>query len=128
MTGEIKLSAIGQVALQVDDLDAAAEFYGAKLGLPLVARFPGLAFLDCAGVRLMLSSLSEAASTGNSVLYFNVPEIKAAYETLRSRGVEFTHEPHVIHSADNYELWMAFFEDPDGNTMGIMDERGSLTG
>ena len=128
MTGGIKLSAIGQVALQVNDLDAAAEFYGAKLGLPLEARFPGLPFFDCAGVCLMLSSLSEGASTGNSVLYFNVPEIQAAYETLKSRGVEFTHEPHVIHSADNYELWMAFFEDPDGNTIGIMDERGSLTG
>jgi hypothetical protein len=40
--------------------------------------------------------------------------------------VNFTGEPHVVHSSEGYELWMAFFEDPHGNTMAIKDERGEL--
>jgi len=52
------------------------------------------------------------------VLYFNGPDIHAGYETLKSRGVEFT---------GDYELWLAFFRDSDGNMMAIMDERGELS-
>lgn len=124
----MKLDSIGQVSVNVRDLDGAVDFYEGKLGLRFIGRFPpGLAFFDCAGVRLMVSAVPEDASTGNSVLYFNVPDIQEGYEALKSRGIEFTHEPHVIHSTDDYELWMAFFDDADGNTMAIMDEKGQLT-
>ena len=83
----MNLSAIGQIAINVRDLDAAVDFYGGKLGLKLIGRFPpGLAFFDCEGVRLMVSGVSEGTSTGNSVLYFNVPDIQGAYEALRLRG------------------------------------------
>ena len=127
MKGPIKLSSIGQISLNVTDLDAAIEFYGEKLGLQFVGRFPpGLAFFDCNGVRIMVSAVPEETTTGNSVLYFNVPDIQQDYEGLKSKGVEFIDEPHVIHSTDDYELWMAFFKDPEGNTMAIMDERGTL--
>lgn len=119
---------IGQVSISVRDLDAAIDFYGGKLGLRMIGRFPpGLAFFDCDGVRIMVSSVAEESAPGNSVLYFKVPDIQEGYEALKARGVEFTHEPHVIHSTDDYELQMAFFQDPDGNTMAIMHERGELT-
>ncbi len=125
---EISLSSIGQISLSVGDLDSAVEFYGDKLGLNLIGRFPpGLAFFDCDGVRLMVSAISEDGHSGNSTLYFNVSDIQDGYEGLKSRGIQFEGEPHVIHSADDYELSMAFFKDPDGNTMAIMDERGELT-
>ncbi len=128
MTQEASLSSIGQISVNVQDLDAAVDFYGGKLGLRLIGRFPpGLTFFDCGGVRLMVSEVSEDRDTGNSVLYFNVPDISEGYEALKSRGVEFTREPHVIHSAADYELWMAFFQDPDGNDMAVMEERGELT-
>ena len=124
----MSLQSIGQVSISVHDLDAAVDFYGGKLGLHLVGRFPpGLAFFDCDGVRIMVSSVAEESSSGNSVLYFKVSDIQEGYETLKARGVEFTHDPHVIHSAGDYELQMAFFQDPDGNTMAIMHERGELT-
>ena len=127
MTIGRKLKSIGQVSVNVSDLDAAIDFYGGKLGLELIGRFPpGLAFFNCGGVRLMVSSGPEEVSTGNSVLYFNVPDIQDSYRGLKSSGVEFTREPHVIHSTNDYELWMAFFKDNEGNTMAIMDERGKL--
>ena len=119
---------IGQISLQVRDLDGAVEFYGGRLGLRLIGRFPpGLAFFDCAGVRLMLSAVTQDSHTGNSIIYFSVEDIQGSFEALKKRGVEFTHGPSVTHAADGYELWMAFFNDADGNTLAIMDERGELS-
>ena len=127
MSVDLKINSVYQISISVDDLDEAIDFYRDKLGVPFIAKFPpGLAIFDCAGVHLMLSAIPGEASTGNSVIYFNVPDVQIGYETLKERGVEFTSEPHVIHSTDNYELWMAFFENPDGNTMAIADERGEL--
>ena len=34
----------------------------------------------------------------------------------------FTHPPHRIASMDDHDLWMAFFEDPDGHTLAVMQE------
>ncbi len=124
----LNLGSIGQIAVHASDLDAAVEFYRDVLGLPFIAQFPpGLAFFDCDGTRLMISAVEEGEG-GTSPLYFNVPEIRSAYETLKSLGVEFVKEPHIVHSSGDYELQMAFFRDPEGNLMAIMDERGSLTG
>ena len=127
MSDELKTNSIYQVSISVDDLDAAVDFYRDKIGITFIARFPpGLAIFDCGGVHLMLSAIPSETSSDNSVIYFNVPDIQVGYETLKERGVEFSSEPHVIHSTHNYELWMAFFKDPDGNTMAIADERGDL--
>lgn len=124
----LNLGPIGQIAVHAGDLDAAVEFYRDVLGLPFIAQFPpGLAFFDCDGTRLMISAVEEGEG-GTSTLYFNVPDIQSAYEALKSRGVEFVQEPHIVHSSGDYELQMAFFRDPAGNLMAIMDERGSLTG
>jgi catechol 2,3-dioxygenase-like lactoylglutathione lyase family enzyme len=125
---ELKLGAIGQIAVQADDIDASVAFYRDALGLPFIAQFPpGLAFFDCDGTRLMISAVEEG-DAGTSTLYFNVPDIQAAYKALETRGVELEGEPHVVHSSGDYELWMAFFRDPSGNLMAIMDERGTLIG
>lgn len=127
MSDGLRINSIYQVSVSVDDLDGAIDFYRDKLGIKFIAKFPpGLAIFDCDGVHLMLSSVPGESSTGNSVIYFDVPDIQVGYKTLKGRGVEFIREPHVIHSTDNYELWMAFFKDSDGNTMAIADERGEL--
>jgi len=50
-----------------------------------------------------------------------VADIAAAHDALQSRGVTFTHAPHLIHRhADGTEEWMAFFEDPDGRPLAVM--------
>jgi methylmalonyl-CoA/ethylmalonyl-CoA epimerase len=125
----LSLGAIGQVNLNVKDLDEAIVFYRDQLGLRLIAKpGPALAFLDCAGLRLMLSASAEGNAGGNSILYFKVDEIHAAVAALAARGVQFTGEPQIIHSAAGYELWMSFFNDPAGNTLAVMDERGEYVG
>lgn len=37
----------------------------------------------------------ESAPVPESILYMRVADIAAAYETLKSRGVEFINSPHV---------------------------------
>ncbi len=118
---------LGQVALTVTDLDAAVEFYDKTLGLTLIGRFPpGLAFFDCGNTRLMITGVEQGVKIRNSTLYFNVPDIHISYDELVSRGIAFDGEPHVIHSTCDYSLSMAFFRDPEGNIMAIMDEHGTL--
>src|SRR5580658_640833 len=74
------------------------------------------AFFDCGGTRLYLTA--ECAAAPESVLYLRVADIRAAYQELQSRGVEFTGAPHLIHRhADGTEEWMAFFKDPDGRLL-----------
>ena len=56
-----------------------------------------------------------------SILYLRVADIAASHEKLRSRGVEFTNAPHMIHRhADGTVECTAFFKDPEGRTLGIM--------
>jgi hypothetical protein len=35
---------------------------------------------------------------------------------------DFTHPPHRIAPMDDHDLWMAFFKDPDGHTLAVMQE------
>jgi methylmalonyl-CoA/ethylmalonyl-CoA epimerase len=116
------LSTIGQIAVQVHDLDRAVAFYRDRLGLPFLFQAPpGLAFFDAGGVRLMLSR-PEGEAGGTSVLYFKVDDIAAAAAALQERGVGFVDQPHVIATMDTYDLWMAFFRDSEGNIHGLMSE------
>lgn len=122
MTADPGLGPIAQIALPVDDVDHATAFYRDTLGLPFLFKVPGMAFFDCGGVRLMLSLPEGEESGGASILYFRVDDIKSAHEGLRARGVEFHGEPHPVHRADDHELWMAFFADPEGHVMALMSE------
>ena len=116
------LSAIGQIGLTVADTVASAAFYRDRLGMKLLFQYPGMAFFDCAGVRLMLSASDKPAETYSSILYFKVPDIQEAYETLRAREVPFDREPHLVASMPDHDLWMAFLRDPDRNLLALMSE------
>jgi len=119
---EIGLSTIGQIAVQVQDLDRAVAFYRERLRLPFLFQAPpGLAFFDAGGVRLMLSR-PEGEGGGTSVLYFRVDDIQGATTALKGRGVTFTDEPHIIAKMNTYDLWMAFFRDSEGNMHALMSE------
>ena len=118
----LRLGAIGQIARPVGDVAAAVRWYGEVLGLPHLYTFGDLAFFDCGGTRLMLSAPEDDRASGSpSILYFRVDDIQAAYDELRSRGVEFDGAPHMIFKhPDGTEEWMAFFTDPDGHPLAIM--------
>lgn len=120
----LSLGRLGQIAMPVQDVERATAFYRDRLGLRfLFSALPGLAFFDCDGVRLMLSTPEgpEARPRG-STLYFTVPDIQAAHEALVARGVGFVGKPHIIARMPTYDLWMAFFRDSEDNLLAIMSE------
>jgi catechol 2,3-dioxygenase-like lactoylglutathione lyase family enzyme len=123
----MKLNRIHQIAAYARDLDEALSFYGDTLGASYLAKYdpPGLAFLDFTGVRLLLEKTGP-----KSTLYFWVDDIDSAYDELRSKGIEFTDEPHLIHRDDagvfgkqGEEEWMVFFSDPSGNVLALVTRK-----
>jgi len=124
MTPAGGLSKIGQVSMRARDIDRAIQFYRDQLGIPFLFKAPPqLAFFDCAGVRLMLDVPEDKAfDHPGSVLYFAVDDIREAHRLLVSRGVAFRGEPHLIARLPDREVWMAFFDDTEGNTLALMAE------
>jgi catechol 2,3-dioxygenase-like lactoylglutathione lyase family enzyme len=120
------LGQIGQIACTVADVPRAVAFYRDAMGLKLLFEAPpGLAFFECGGIRLMLSQPEGDFKPGGSsaVIYFRISDIMATQQALKSRGVPFVDEPHLIAKMPDHELWMCFFKDPDGHTLALMEER-----
>ena len=116
------LRQIGQVRVAVSDVDRAVAFYRDVLGMAFIFQFPGMAFFDLDGIRLMLVDPESRDFGGESVIYYRVDDIGLAHERLTERGVAFDDKPHVVHRDENHELWMAFFKDPDRNVLALMSE------
>lgn len=123
----MKLDRIHQIAVYARDLDEAIAFYRDILGARYQKKFdpPGLAFLEFSGVRLLLEEAGP-----KSALYFWVDDIDSAYAELRSKGIEFTNEPQLVHQDDEgifgkpgNEEWMAFFSDPSGNFLALATQK-----
>jgi DNA-binding CsgD family transcriptional regulator/catechol 2,3-dioxygenase-like lactoylglutathione lyase family enzyme len=118
----MQISQIGQIARSVSDTAASENWYREVLGLKHLYTFGTLAFFDIGGTRLMLTQ-EQSGAAKESILYMKVQDIAAAHAELQSRGVKFTHAPHLIHKhADGTEEWMAFFEDPDGRPLALMSQ------
>jgi methylmalonyl-CoA/ethylmalonyl-CoA epimerase len=117
----LALGPIGQIALTVKDAAQSLAFYRDALGLKFLFDAPNLAFFDCGGVRLMLSSTPEPGKY-SSVVYFKVNDIERAQRILSGRGVLFEGAPHLVAKMSDHDLWMAFFRDPDRNLLALMSE------
>jgi len=119
------LSRIAQIAVTVRDTRRAVAFYRDRLGMQLLFEAPpNLAFFDCAGVRLMLTpaDLSPEFQPPGSILYFAVDDLTAKHAELHGLGVTFRSEPHMIAKLPDREVWLAEFEDGEGNVMALMAE------
>jgi methylmalonyl-CoA/ethylmalonyl-CoA epimerase len=117
------LTRIGQIAINVHDVDRATAFYRDVLALPHLFRAGHLSFFNCGGVRLMLSPPEKPEfDHAGSILYFQVVDIQAAFQRIKSAGVKFEDEPHLIARMPTHELWMSFFHDTEGNLLALMSE------
>jgi methylmalonyl-CoA/ethylmalonyl-CoA epimerase len=116
------LSAIEQIAINVNDLDRAIEFYREKLGMKLLFSVPpNMAFFDCTGIRLMLSLPAKPEfDHPSSIIYFKVEDILAAHATLSERGVQFEEKPIFVADMGSYDLWLASFRDSENNLLALM--------
>lgn len=117
------LGAIGQIAVHVRDVARATAFYRDVLGLRLLFEVPGMAFFDAAGVRLMLAvPTEEKFNHPASILYYRVADIHAAHARLAGTGAAFVAPPHRVARLPGHDLWLAFLEDTEGNTLALMSE------
>lgn len=125
MSSEPKLSVIGQIAVTVSDVGVALPFYRDVLGLTfLFSAGPNLAFLDAGGVRLMLTTPQGAGTVGgNSILYFKVSNVVAVHAAIVERGATDVRAPQLTARMPDHELWIGEVKDPDGNLVGLMEEK-----
>lgn len=119
------ISGIGQIELAVRDMARAVEFYRSRLGFRLLFELGNTgnsALFDCGGARLALRR-TMADPVDNPAIFFNVNDVEAAAAELKSRGMVFDREPHLVAHLPEHDLWMALFKDSEGNTLGLMCEK-----
>ena len=93
-------------------------FYRDVLELPVIATDDQFHYvtMNGGGVRIGLGAGEPAPGStlqigGLTGIGFGVPDVDAAYEALKAKGVNFTMPP----SRQPWGGYMAMFEDPDGN-------------
>lgn len=118
---DLGLGRIGQIAMGAADVEASVKFYTEVMGLRIALRpHPEMVFFDCAGQYLLIEKARDGQNFGqSSVLYFDVPDLSVAVRELEARGVTMKHKPHRIAQLPTYDLWMAFFEDPDKHLLAL---------
>ena len=125
----VGLRGVKQIAVVAHDVPRATRFYRDVLGLRLLFEAPpGLSFFDCGGVRLMVSRPEGPDEGGadragaSALVYYDVADIHAAHDTLRSRGVQFVGDPHVVATLGDRDVWLAELRDSEGNRLALMSE------
>ncbi len=118
------ISGIGQIAINVHDLERATAFYRDRLGLKLLFLVPPkMTFFDCGGVRLMLATPEKPEfDHAASILYYRVGDLQQAHAELAARGVTFEEPPHLVAKMPDHELWMASLRDSENNLLALMCE------
>jgi predicted enzyme related to lactoylglutathione lyase len=109
----------------VSDVAKALAFYRDILGLEfLFGPSPQLAFLAAGPVRIMLSTPQGAGKVGaNWILYFKVSDIDRTFGEIVAAGAAHERPPQLTARMPDHELWTGFVRDPDGNLVGLMEEK-----
>lgn len=111
MAGRTKARAVGinHVALEVDDVEAALEFYGALFELKLRGRHDGMAFIDLGDQFINLSP--KRTQTPDRARHFGlvVDDREAVRSSLRKLGAEILPGPGLD------------FLDPWGNHVQVVE-------
>ena len=111
------ITGVDFIGIPTHDLGAAVEFYGVTLGLPRSVYMPERNFAEFESGNLTLSIMNAEKmglehTTLRNPLALHVDDVAQARATLESRGVTFMGDIF-----DTGVCHMAFFADPDGNTL-----------
>ena len=119
------LGAVGQLHISVTDVERSVAFYRDVLGLEHLFTVPGapMAFLQAGEVRLYLGVPENERFRSRPVVYYRVEDLDATYAAVVERGASSLEKPRKVHEDGTGSLHMAFVEDPDGNPVGLMEER-----
>jgi predicted enzyme related to lactoylglutathione lyase len=110
------------------NLSRARMFYEQALGLPLVSQDDFAAVFDSNGTMLRVTAVAEVSPAGYTVLGWRVTDIEVIAQGLAAKGVLFTRYAGM--DQDEYGIWtapggdkIAWFSDPDGNTLSLTQFR-----
>ena len=103
----------------------AIAFYRDILGFPLVSDDMFAAVFDLNGTMLRISTVEAHQASPSTVLGWEVPDIAAAAQALKAKGVAFN--IYDGFGQDDLGIWtspaadakVAWFKDPDGNVLSL---------
>ncbi len=116
---------IWKIALLVEDLDAAEEFYTKVVGMEVTSRGPRSIYVDAGDVKLELIKVEAFAGDerlgkpGFHHLSFSVDDIAKEAEKLKQKGAEFIREPFERTKG----LQLAFFDGLNGVNLQLFDDK-----
>jgi len=121
----VTLGAVGQIHISITDLERSVAFYRDVLGLEHLFTVPGqpMAFFQAGDVRIYLGVPENDRFRSRPVIYYRVEGLDATYAAVVERGAASLEKPQKVHDDGTASLHMAFVEDPDGNPVGLMEER-----
>jgi len=107
------------ITVATKDIDAAMEFYGNVLGLPFSKRWGQMPAAEFETGTVTIALMQSDAfgiefRPNNHPIALRVDDVEAARAELESRGVRFKGD-----ILDSGVCHQAFFEDPDGNVIGL---------
>ncbi|HET7328811.1 MAG TPA: VOC family protein [Nocardioidaceae bacterium] len=116
------------LAVPVDDLDAARQFYGETLGCQQGRSSDHWVDWDFHGHQLVTHVAPRPESAHNAVdgrdvpvphfgLLLEVEDFHALAERIRAAGLDFVIEPYLRFAGQPGEQWTMFLLDPAGNAM-----------
>jgi resuscitation-promoting factor RpfA len=110
------------VTLFVTNLTRSVAFYRDTLGFAQVDEGLGSAVLESGDSRIVLRRVADMAPVDRRLVHLllEVPDVQAAYDDLRARGVTFVHRPRAVSRYEQLELWSAAFRDPDGHGIALI--------
>lgn len=120
--------------ISTNDMSAAREFYGGKLGLKLLSDAMGLEFELPGGSRLFIYEKPDHQPASFTVLNFVVTDIDATVDELTSAGITFEtydlgngatqDEKGILRGlAANMGPDIAWFKDPAGNVLAVLQDK-----
>jgi len=108
------------------DPEKAKTFYGDRLGFRLLDEDDFALVFDANGTMLRVAKAREFKPARNTVLGWEVDDIRAAIGELTSRGVQFERYDLPFMKQDELGVWspgngdhVAWFKDPEGNVLSI---------
>jgi catechol 2,3-dioxygenase-like lactoylglutathione lyase family enzyme len=113
------------------DLEASRRFYAGRLGLEIARENPGdrIVFRAGGGTQIAVTLSTVGTADSQTQLAWRVPDIRAAVAELRAMGVRIEDyvppDPVTVDGvADMGHSWAAWFYDPHGNCLAVVQPKG----
>jgi catechol 2,3-dioxygenase-like lactoylglutathione lyase family enzyme len=114
--------------IPVKDADKARSFYRDTLGLRTLDDRDGVATYRSGESKVFVYESEHAGTNEATAATWVTDDVDATVRHLKTKGVSFEHYPDLpglkiegdIHVADDGDMRVAWFKDPDGNILSIV--------